>query len=665
MKKSLPVLGLLLLMGCQSTMVDSMALWKPGAGRTQTAKPTATAEGATSASKFAAGPKQPSKSGVALAGFPGADNSSAARLAGESGILTSSQRATATDSIEDILRQGHVHLTDGRLDLAKSAYNRILNQQPNHVVANHRLAVIADKQRDYATAERHYVTALRVNDSDANVLSDLGYSYLLQQRYPDAEQQLQRALEIQPSHSKAQNNLGLLYGKMGDYDKCLAAFRQTGSEAEAQAKVASQFPLGRPSPAAAQFAGPPRTQPAQHNLGTPPQRYDIGATSAAQAGLTQSPAPWNPNQPAAGVAQSIPPHAAGGLNPASPAPLGGAQQPPGPFPVQRGPNSINQLASGVPSNNWPVSQPPQYAPGPANSSTPSPTAHGAIGEPVAQSHSRSAVPSSFSSTARPDTGYPNRNQPGETTAPQSPAAWPPETTNSGATAAFEGNHSQVWPPEPAVNPEASPTTQQPASIQPMSHQQPQAMHDQPAAVQQAAWSHDGLAPTHSAGLQTPIAVAPANLETPLPAWNDGRHAQAPQQYTRSDQAQREATYLGMSAGPGAVLPILNQPQPNAQSAASYATPNAAPYRGGATGNPAQSAVSPQPTQWPPVAQGQGYPQPSQPQYAVQSQPSQPQYATQGQSTSQTPYQNTQAYNVQPEVRSPLPYGNSQYSPWQN
>ena len=67
---------------------------------------------------------------------------------------------------------------------------------------------------------------MQASPRDANLLNDIGYSFLLQSRYGEAEQYLQGALQQNPSQSNAINNLGLLYAKRGDAERALAMFRQ-------------------------------------------------------------------------------------------------------------------------------------------------------------------------------------------------------------------------------------------------------------------------------------------------------------------------------------------------------------------------------------------------------------------------------------------------------
>ncbi len=146
--------------------------------------------------------------------------------------------------VSELLHQGHTAFQQGNLPEAQSKYFTVVQQQPNHPVANHRLGVIADRQQDYLTAQRYYLAALNASPNDPNLLNDIGYSFLLQSRYAEAENYLQTALQKNSKQSNAINNLGLLYAKQGQAERALAMFRMTNSETEAQAKVSRLMPSG-------------------------------------------------------------------------------------------------------------------------------------------------------------------------------------------------------------------------------------------------------------------------------------------------------------------------------------------------------------------------------------------------------------------------------------
>ncbi len=197
--------------------------------------------------------------------------------------------------VAEFLNKGNAAFQQGLMTDAQASYQAVLQRQPDHAEANHRLAVIADRQSDFATAEKYYRAAITGAPRDSNVLNDLGYSYLLQSRYSEAEQYLTAALRQNPTQANAINNLGVLYAKQGQADRALAQFRRTGSEAEAQSKLTRSLPnVPSAAPAGTLLAS---------NTGIPPQ-----TTPVTNAGLNNTPRPNGTLPPAipADFAQMVP-----------------------------------------------------------------------------------------------------------------------------------------------------------------------------------------------------------------------------------------------------------------------------------------------------------------------------------------------------------------------
>ncbi|MFM9964983.1 MAG: tetratricopeptide repeat protein [Planctomycetaceae bacterium] len=234
------------------------------------------------------------------------DDFKAAKLAKQMPVAGSQTAPSGQVEIAELLHKGHAAFQQGNLPEAQSNYFAVVQRQPNHPVANHRLGVIADRQQDYLSAQRHYFAALQSSPRDANLLNDIGYSFLLQSRYNEAEQYLQAATRQNPTQSNAINNLGLLYAKQGQADRALAMFRRTNSEAESQAKLARLLPSG------AAAMAPPATMLAQNpwgpqnSLNPPP-----GWNGAPNSGNEWNGSPTGPN--------NLPPVTPAGGNLPSPA----------------------------------------------------------------------------------------------------------------------------------------------------------------------------------------------------------------------------------------------------------------------------------------------------------------------------------------------------------
>lgn len=218
----------------------------------------------------------------------------------------------------------------GESDKAKQMYALFLQQNPRDAEAHHRLAVIACKEDQFERAEEHFRAALAVAPNHPLILGDLGYALYLQNRLPEAEEYLTRALQSDPQLTSAHNNLGLVLGQQQRYSESLAMFRRTGSESEAFANLAFVHARqGNLDPAETFYSqaltANPKLRPAAHGLMQIAQRkqmlqmqgQQIDAKAIAQA---------KPNSPATAVAVTKAP-AAEGAPVADNAPLGRAQPP--------------------------------------------------------------------------------------------------------------------------------------------------------------------------------------------------------------------------------------------------------------------------------------------------------------------------------------------------
>jgi len=212
--------------------------------------------------------------------------------ASETSASSASTSAGSNEAlIVENLNLGHREAALNRLDQAEAYYRRVLELQPDNSVANHRLAVIADKKHDYARAEHYYLTALQREPRNPDLLSDVGYSYLLQGRREDSERCLMAATRLDPSHAKALHNLSLLYAANGDYDRAFDALRRALGESEARIQVARLFPNGRPqsNDKESVVASFQPMESSDRNPSTTPDTGDATATTANQPTTSAAP----------------------------------------------------------------------------------------------------------------------------------------------------------------------------------------------------------------------------------------------------------------------------------------------------------------------------------------------------------------------------------------
>ena len=134
--------------------------------------------------------------------------------------------------------------SQGRMDDAKRLYLQVIESLPEHTEANHRLALLLDRKGECAAAEPYYRRIIELKPEDAEWRCDLGYSYYLQQRWPEAETEFREAIARSPGLRRAHNNLGLLLARTGRGQDAIAEFAQAGcSRAQAEANLAFAFTL--------------------------------------------------------------------------------------------------------------------------------------------------------------------------------------------------------------------------------------------------------------------------------------------------------------------------------------------------------------------------------------------------------------------------------------
>ncbi|MEX0702677.1 MAG: tetratricopeptide repeat protein [Planctomycetales bacterium] len=165
------------------------------------------------------------------------------RLHGDDGRLEAApdRRGSMTSregEVARLLDQAHTAAARKDLAAARTLYRQVLFHDDRHPEARHRLGILEDQRGDFRAAEEHYLVALAGKPRDPDLLSDVGYSYLLQARPVESEHYLMQALDVAPGHARATNNLGMLYARMGDAEGAYAMFRRTTSDSDARNRVA-------------------------------------------------------------------------------------------------------------------------------------------------------------------------------------------------------------------------------------------------------------------------------------------------------------------------------------------------------------------------------------------------------------------------------------------
>lgn len=440
---------------------------------------------------------------TATAKYPERDSKAAGA---NRGILAAANYQSAAKLVEDATRIAESASPDdkGKLIESRSLFQRALKQKPDDPTIHHQLAILSDKLQDYEDAQYHYLAAIQARPKDANLLSDLGYSYFLQKRYDKAEETLTKVVESNPDHKHAAVNLGAVHGALGNYDAAMSWFRRGGSEAEAQRNLAEFFPNGN-SPAAniasrSNNAGNPFEGPAELQ----PERL-IPANQTQNRAVAQAPSGFDQRLPqisagtstapilqAAGSARSNPfesGFAAAPQQPQQPGQYNSVPQQQNPFDagnqfVNNASRTVNQAAATIQQSAQDANRTVQQ-----------------VG--YEQQAGLPTWPHSPGQQQQPTATYPNQNQ----TAPRM-AITPARTVSS--------NVNQM----PSINPGQSGSATR-GSIPNVLHQAQQLGNTVTGAIQQTS-----------------------------------------AQFDRTPQVERNAQFAGMNAGPGQMFPVQDANQQN-------------------------------------------------------------------------------------------------------
>jgi len=186
-----------------------------------------------------------------------------------------------SDAVAENLRRGHLEARAGRPDQAARFYERVLRDDPGNADAHHRLAVLADRDGDFVSSERNYLAALERRPDDADLLNDLGYSYLLQRRFAESARTLHHAAAIEPAHARVRTNLALLSQMTAEAERA-TALRATMPRSPVSAS--EPLPVTTPEHMSETIVLTGGTEAIELPLWTPPPARPVAGVETRHAG---------------------------------------------------------------------------------------------------------------------------------------------------------------------------------------------------------------------------------------------------------------------------------------------------------------------------------------------------------------------------------------------
>lgn len=126
------------------------------------------------------------------------------------------------------------------VEVCKRKHSRKEGETPtkaDYSLAHRRMAGAFDRMGDFQRSEMHYREALKLSPNDAKVWNDAGYSYYLQNRWPDAERSLKMAVKLDNQTPKYHINLGLAFAASGKTNEAVNELASVVGPAAAHANV--------------------------------------------------------------------------------------------------------------------------------------------------------------------------------------------------------------------------------------------------------------------------------------------------------------------------------------------------------------------------------------------------------------------------------------------
>ncbi|HYV38114.1 MAG TPA: tetratricopeptide repeat protein [Gemmataceae bacterium] len=114
----------------------------------------------------------------------------------------------------------------GALGQAEQICREVLQSDPGHAEALHRLGVLAFQMSDYTAAISHIRAALAANPTNGGYFSNLALVYQALHQWDDAVASLRESIRLAPDLAAAHFNLGNILKQQGKLDEAAASYRQ-------------------------------------------------------------------------------------------------------------------------------------------------------------------------------------------------------------------------------------------------------------------------------------------------------------------------------------------------------------------------------------------------------------------------------------------------------
>ncbi|HMB71667.1 MAG TPA: tetratricopeptide repeat protein [bacterium] len=130
------------------------------------------------------------------------------------------------DRVDPRVAEGYDLVVEGKVDEAIALANALLADDPEHKEARNLIGMALYKAGDAEGSVQQYQQAIDIDHTYPEAHFNLGNSYQVLGRIPEAEAEFLVAIEQQPKFVLAHYNLGVIYQRTGRDDQALAQFRR-------------------------------------------------------------------------------------------------------------------------------------------------------------------------------------------------------------------------------------------------------------------------------------------------------------------------------------------------------------------------------------------------------------------------------------------------------
>ncbi|NOX59329.1 MAG: tetratricopeptide repeat protein [Planctomycetes bacterium] len=128
---------------------------------------------------------------------------------------------------------GRLFEKQGAAVRASVQYKKALLRDPKHVPSLSRLGMLYAKQGHHEVAEEYLQKAVELWPKSPQARNNLGFCYIMQERWYDAEAEFRNTIKLDPSFVRARVNLAMALAKLNRFDAALGEFKMAVPEPEA------------------------------------------------------------------------------------------------------------------------------------------------------------------------------------------------------------------------------------------------------------------------------------------------------------------------------------------------------------------------------------------------------------------------------------------------